>query len=366
MRDKRRVEDLSIEELEQVLAMRRREERQQRLDRMNRTGRIIQPEQAAPTAEPDPAPAPEAEAAGLTIHRNGRVKPLRNGRAAPPNEEPMVLLDDDTGTASYPAQRGRVGAAHPEAEGTRKKQVSTARRTTNIVLMLVEVAAVIGLVYLCFELLTGIRTLESSTAEAQQEMEAARARTVPTLAPTPVLALNQIVLPGGHQYIEGQTPTLNIEEIPENVRFVVADQIMRPVINRPPQTDETALRVIIPKLNIDQAIVQGSDWEALKQGVGQVLNGYDPGDDTGRLALTAHNDIYGELFKDIDQLEPGDQFQVQTREQVYLYQVNGSDVVRPTDVHVLNGTGAPTAVLVSCYPYRVNTQRIVVFADRIG
>jgi len=368
MRDRRRVEDLSIEELEQVLAMRRREERQQRLDRMQRAGRVIQA-QPAPV-EPDPVTQAEAAPVTPTIHRNGRVKPLKpreNGTASVPNSaEPRVLLDEDQGTASYPAQRATPRAAHPEAAVSQQKHVKATRRLTNAVLLLVEVAAVIGLVYLCFELVTGIRVLESSTAEAQQEMEAARARTVPTIAPTPVLTLNQIVLPGGHQYIEGQTPTLNIEEIPENVRFVVADQIMRPVISRPPQTDETALRVVIPKLNIDQAIVQGSDWEALKQGVGQVLNGYDPADDAGNVALTAHNDIYGELFKDIDQLDPGDQFQVQTREEVFLYEVTGSDVVRPTDVHVLNSVGKPTAVLISCYPYRVNTQRMVVYADRIG
>ncbi|MEL7235947.1 MAG: sortase, partial [Chloroflexota bacterium] len=77
------------------------------------------------------------------------------------------------------------------------------------------------------------------------------------------------------------------------------------------------------------------------------------------------NDIYGELFKNIDQLEPGDQFQVQTREDVFLYEITGTDIVAPTDVHVLNDVGKPQAILISCYPYRVNTQRIVVYADRV-
>ncbi|MEM6528404.1 MAG: class D sortase, partial [Chloroflexota bacterium] len=224
---------------------------------------------------------------------------------------------------------------------------------------------VIGLVYLGFELITGIRVLEDQTAEAQQEIEAVRAASVPTLAPTPVLSLDQVVLPGGHKFVEGQTPTLNIDEIPENVRFAVADQILRPVIERPPATDETPLRLTVPKLNIDQTIVQGADWEALKQGVGYILNGVTPSAPTGTVALTAHNDIYGELFKNIDQLEPGDQFQVQTREQVYLYEITGTEVVDPTDVHVLNDVGRPQAILISCYPYRVNTQRIVVYADRV-
>ncbi|MGV2437750.1 MAG UNVERIFIED_CONTAM: sortase [Anaerolineae bacterium] len=181
-----------------------------------------------------------------------------------------------------------------------------------------------------------------------------------------LLTLDRIVLPGGHKWVEGQTPTLNVDEIPENLRFAVADQILRPVINRPPLTDQTPLRLVIPKINVDQAIVQGSDWEALKQGVGQILNGYTRADADGKVALSAHNDIYGELFKHLDQLAPGDQYQIQTRTQVYLYTVTHTEVVSPTDVHVLDTDGKATSILISCYPYRVNTQRIVVFAERTG
>lgn len=334
MRDKRRVEDLSIEELEQVLAMRKREERMKRLERMRKTGRVIE----APPVQPvTPKPPP---------------------------------LDDIVATiANDPAGRNPAFQDDPDAPAPRRardrRTKRAAKRMTNTLLLVVEVAAVFGLLFLGWELIQGIVILERESADAQAAAEEARARTVPTIAPTPVLALNQVVLPGGHKFIEGETPTLNVEEIPENVRMMVADQIMQPVITRPPATEETALRLLIPKLNIDQTIVQGSDWEALKQGVGQVLNGYAPSDDRGNVALTAHNDIYGELFRHLDQLVPGDQFQIQTREQVHLYQITAIEVVDPTDVHVLESDGRATATLISCYPYRVNTQRIVVFADRL-
>jgi len=32
----------------------------------------------------------------------------------------------------------------------------------------------------------------------------------------------------------------------------------------------------------------------------------------------------------------------------------------------MQNTGVPTATLISCYPYRVNTHRLIVFADRIN
>ena len=46
MRDKRPVDELSVEELERVLAIKRREERQQRMQRMQRTGRVIETPEA--------------------------------------------------------------------------------------------------------------------------------------------------------------------------------------------------------------------------------------------------------------------------------------------------------------------------------
>ena len=360
MRDKRRVEDLSIEELEQVLAMRRREERQKRLARMKRTGRVIGAEKppAQPTKPDKPKPPPDKRPEQrtlddviATIAQNPSGKP----QPEPPATPSPTLVEDDN-RAAPPPRKTR----------NKKSNKKQSKKALGRLLLLVEIAAVFGLVYLGYELTRGITILEDRTAEAQREIADARDRTVPTLEPTPMLTINDVVLPGGHTFEEGQTPSINIEEIPENVRFAVADQITRPVINRPPQTDETALRLTIPKLNVDQTIVQGADWEALKQGVGQVLNGYNPSDEQGNVALVAHNDIYGELFRDLDQLEAGDQFQVQTREKVYLYEVTHYEVVDPTDVHVLNSVGEAKAVLISCYPYRVNTQRIVVHADRIG
>lgn len=345
MRDKRRVDELSIEELEQVLAMRKREERQKRLERLKRSGRVIEPDPATVLSSPPPAVLPGQDFEAVIVQ-------------AAQNPAGVGFVDEAT---SVSPQR-----PEPVAPAPRRAKNRGGRRVTNALLTLVEIAAVVGLVFLAFQFFEGITILEQNSAEAQLAAEEARSRTIPTLEPTPILTLNRIVLPGGHKWVEGQTPTLNVDEIPENLRFAVADQILRPVINRPPLTDQTPLRLVIPKINVDQAIVQGSDWEALKQGVGQILNGYTPADADGKVALSAHNDIYGELFKHLDQLAPGDQYQIQTRTQVYLYTVTHTEVVSPTDVHVLDTDGKATSILISCYPYRVNTQRIVVFAERTG
>lgn len=346
MRDKRRVDELSIEELEQVLALRKREERQQRLERIKRSGRLIEPDPATVLSPPPPVVLPGQDFETVI------VKTAQNPSG-------VAFVDE----ATAPVGKGLEPLPPSPIQRAQRR---SSRVATNTLLTLVEIVAVVGLVFLAFQLFEGITILEQNSAEAQIAAEEARSRSIPTLEPTPILTLNKIVLPGGHKWVEGQTPTLNVDEIPDNLRFAVADQILRPIINRPPVTDQTPLRLIIPKINVDQAIVQGSDWEALKQGVGQVLNGYTPADADGNVALSAHNDIYGELFKHLDQLQPGDQYQIQTRSQVYLYTITHIEVVKPTDVHVLDTNGKATSILISCYPYRVNTQRIVVFAERTG
>jgi len=80
------------------------------------------------------------------------------------------------------------------------------------------------------------------------------------------------------------------------------------------------------------------------------------------VVLTAHNDVYGELFRDLDQLQPGDNIIVYTQQRQFVYVVERTAIVEPTAVEVMASTGSPTVTLISCYPYLVDSQRIVVFA----
>ncbi len=45
--------------------------------------------------------------------------------------------------------------------------------------------------------------------------------------------------------------------------------------------------------------------------------------------------------------------------------VRDTKLVEPTEVSVLAPTEYASTTLISCYPYRVNTQRIIVFADLV-
>lgn len=346
MRDKRPVDELSIEELERILAIRKREERQGKLQRMQRSGRIVPAESVRPAASESAEGLPAAVTRALASEASPAPRPAPASSVVRPVEAAPRFYEDV------------INPHQPDRARFWKSVV-------NQLLLVVEVVAVGGLMFLGYQMLSATNTLQRESANAAQIADEQRRASMPTLAPTPQIRLSQVVLPGGHTFTASGEAQFNLEEIPAALRPLVQTELIQPITSRPPPTVETALELSIPKLNLDQTVVQGADWEALKLGIGQVLNGVNPGDQEGNLVLSGHNDIYGEYFRYLDQMEVGDQFFVRTQTQVHTYQVTGFKIVDPTDVYVLDNRGGATATLISCYPYRVNNKRYIVFADRI-
>ncbi|MBL8154419.1 MAG: class D sortase [Anaerolineae bacterium] len=338
MRDKRPVDELSIEELERILAIRKREERMQKLKRMERAGRIVGTTEAA---APPVSSASVAPVTAPLVTAPAASAPLLVERSLSPHFEDEV-----------------------DAPAGRSEQSRFWKTFLNQTLFLVEAAAVIGLVFLGYQMLTATNTLQQETASVQTLADEQRRANLPTLAPTPQIQLNQVVLPGGHRFTATGEIEFNYDEVPEALRYLVGPQMLQ-ISARPPATIETALELNIPKLNLDQTIVQGTDLEALKLGIGQLLNGVNPGDLSGNVVLAGHNDVYSEPFRYLDTLAEGDEFFIRTQTQIFTYRVTETLIVDPNDVHVMNARDGATVTLISCYPYRVNSQRYIVYADRV-
>jgi len=224
----------------------------------------------------------------------------------------------------------------------------SARKWTDRLLLAIEVMAVLGLVGILLNGFGLLRDLNREVAEALSPE---------TATPTPLVMA--VVLPSGHTPPDEQGNTRpNEAEIPEHLRPMVQSLANIPV---PTPAPDQAVRLQIPRLNVDAPVVQGDGWEQLKKGVGQHIGSADPGQN-GNVVLSAHNDVYGELFRHLDQLRPGDEVIVYTQQRQYVYVVDRTSLVEPTAVEVMASTGIPTVTLISCYPYLVDSQRIVVFA----
>ena len=233
-------------------------------------------------------------------------------------------------------------------ETTDQVPVSRRRRVMDRLLLAVEVLAVVGLVGV---LISGLGILRDLNAEV------AAALIQETFTPTPLVMA--VVLPSGHTPPDAQGNTRpNTDEIPAHLQPMVQSLANLPL---PTAAPDQAIRLQIPTINIDAPVVQGDGWEQLKKGVGQNVGSANPGQ-TGNIILSAHNDVYGELFRYLDKLAPGDQVVLYTQQRQYTYIVDRTAVVEPTAVDVMASTGSPTVTLISCYPYLVDKQRIVVFA----
>jgi len=226
--------------------------------------------------------------------------------------------------------------------------VTTRRRMMDRVLLVVEILAVVGLVGVLISGFGVLRDLNKEVASALIQE---------TFTPTPLVMA--VVLPSGHLPPDAQGNTRpNDAEIPAHLQPMVQSLANIPI---PTSAPDQAIRIQIPAINIDAPIVQGDGWEQLKKGVGQNVSSVNPGQN-GNVILSAHNDVYGELFRFLDKLQPGDQVILYTQQRQYIYVVDRTALVEPTAVEVMASTGSPTVTMISCYPYLVDKQRIVVFA----
>jgi len=254
-----------------------------------------------------------------------------------------------------PATNQRLTPASLSSSGAEVKsgRASPLSRTINRLLLSVEIIGVVGLLYV---LLSGAGALQTLNREVAQALAIGE--------PSPTPLITAVVLPSGHTPPTapgGARP--NESEIPEHLRPLVQSM---PVVGIPTPGPAQARSIFIPSLWNDAApIVQGDAWEQLKKGVGQFVGSANPGQ-RGNLVLSAHNDIFGELFRDLDQLKAGDEILIQTASQEFVYRVTGTRVVEPTEVSVLEPTAKSTITLISCYPYMVDNQRIVVFGELVS
>lgn len=123
-------------------------------------------------------------------------------------------------------------------------------------------------------------------------------------------------------------------------------------------------RLVIPKINLEAIVVEGTEHRQLIAGPGHLTETAMPGD-AGNAVITAHRDTF---FRHIYELEKGDEITVQRDGRVFRYEVTGKKVVPPTDLSVIRPTPDAQMTLITCYPiYYIGPapDRLVVFSKLI-
>ena len=114
-----------------------------------------------------------------------------------------------------------------------------------------------------------------------------------------------------------------------------------------PQTGSTIGRIEIPRLGVSAVIRAGSDARTLRLAVGYIPGTSLPGE-LGNVGLAGHRDTFFRKLRDIN---PDDEIRVTTKDGVFHYYVQRTDIVQPKDVWVLNATSYPALTLVTCFPF---------------
>jgi sortase A len=140
----------------------------------------------------------------------------------------------------------------------------------------------------------------------------------------------------------------------------------------PPTLDEPArlpggayARILIPRMDLDMIVVEGTDTASLTKGPGHYPQSNDPWQDRGRVAIAGHRTTYQAPFWSLDKLQKGDSVTLETEFGTFDYEVTRSEVVPPTATQVADPTERPTLVLTTCNPRFSAAERLVVFADRV-
>jgi sortase A len=114
-----------------------------------------------------------------------------------------------------------------------------------------------------------------------------------------------------------------------------------------PANGEMIGRVEIPRLAVSVVVRAGSDARTLQLAVGHIPGTALPGD-TGNVGLAGHRDTFFRRLKDI---RPDDEIRFETPHGMFVYRVERTVVVEPTDVWVLDQSDDSILTLVTCYPF---------------
>jgi sortase A len=124
-------------------------------------------------------------------------------------------------------------------------------------------------------------------------------------------------------------------------------------------------RIVIPKIDLNSVIVQGTDTPSLRKGPGHYPETPFPGQG-GTSAIAGHRTTYLAPFRQIDSMGRGDSLSLEMPYATFTYRVEKAEIVDPSQVGVVRRTGHERLVLTACHPLYSADQRYVVFLRLTG
>lgn len=148
----------------------------------------------------------------------------------------------------------------------------------------------------------------------------------------------------------------------------LAEQVSTPIA--PPADSRAAEpvvevgRIVIPRIGVDMTMYEGIRLSTLDYGPGHWPGTAMPGQ-VGNVVVAGHRTSKHKVFRNIDQLEPGDEIIFEDAAGTHVYHVRATEIVTPDAMWIVDPTDTPTVTLFACHPPGSTAKRIVVYGDLV-
>ena len=163
--------------------------------------------------------------------------------------------------------------------------------------------------------------------------------------------------------------------------IAVDDIVPTQIPNPTPQSvsKSESHQLLIEKINVSVPIIINTDGnnkeeydKALENGIAHLKGSALPGKN-GNVFIFGHSSYYPEkpgnykqVFAKLNDLVPGDIFEIQSVDARYIYKILNKKIVEPNDVSVANQNNALKQItLMTCWPVGSTAQRLVVVGELV-
>ncbi len=178
-------------------------------------------------------------------------------------------------------------------------------------------------------------------------------------------------------------PTAELQALPSEASMLSAPTSMRETVPGQPQ------RIQIPSIGVDAPVrdvglsavydaSQGADlfyqWQVPQYYAAGWHHNSAPLGQTGNTVLNGHQNVFGEVFRDLEDLEIGDGIIMYDENGSHLYEITNKEFLlergqsaeaREINAQWIQTTADERITLVTCWPYTDNSHRLVIVAKPV-
>ncbi|SDL93759.1 sortase A [Corynebacterium mycetoides] len=135
-----------------------------------------------------------------------------------------------------------------------------------------------------------------------------------------------------------------------------------------PENFAVIARIRIPDISVDLPVFHTTAPKVLYDGAGHMYGSTLPvGGDGTNAVISAHTGmVNAAMFDQLPMLKEGEDIYIDVMGERLRYQMTGREVVKPEDYdHVTYEPGKDKITLITCTPYGLNTDRLLVHAERV-